>query len=251
MVEHGASRELDGRTALVVLGELTRTAVGPSDVVDVLMLISERAVDLLPITAAGVLLRDGGDMLHVVGSSGTSPRTLELLRTHAEAVLATGLQGDVDPGPSRPSRAETPPIVGGAGETDVAEVRVASSFPMATGDMVLGLLGTFGRVPLGVDDAVLAQALADLAALALLRTDAGEDAGMLVRRVHGALQARATLAQAVGVVAARFALDPDAALRRLRRAAVLGDVGLVALATAVVAREGALPALLDVAAEER
>lgn len=212
MDDRGRPDAVAAGSVVATLAEVTRVALRRPDTVDVFMLISERAAALLRVEAAGVLVRDGDETLHVVGSSTSATAVLDELRARA---------------------------IGSAG-----------TFPMVAGDDVVGMLGVLGSESLGRDASALGQALADVAALALLRMDIARDTPDLMRRIHRALQARATLSQAIGVIAERFSLDPDGALRRLRAAADTADVGLVDLAGRVVAREVDGSGMLDLAAEE-
>ena len=217
---------------LLMLGEVARAAARRSDVVDVLMVLCERAVDLLPVVASGVLVGDGDGRLRTVASSGTSSALLALLDAHGadDASDATGA-GAVGAGLGT--------LLSGVGATS------AHAFPVAAGSTVVGRLSVFGDGSLGPAHVPLAEALADLAALTLLRTDAVPESSTFARRVHQALEGRAVVAQAVGILAERFTLDPDGALRRLRGAADGAQLGLVTLATTVVTGTGELPETLS------
>ncbi len=217
-----------GRPAAVALGELVRVAVRHRDLLDVLTLLCERAVDVLPAAGAGLLVRDGDGRLRTVAASGADPDLLDRLEAHATV--------RPDDGPAdRAAERRTSVVGGGPGR--------AHTFPVAVDGTVMGRFDVFAAV-LDPADVPVAEAFADLAALALLRPEDGVDGPTLARRVHMALEGRAVVAQAVGVVAQRFALDPDGALRRLRAAARTERAGLVALAEAVVTGARPLPATL-------
>lgn len=118
------------------------------------------------------------------------------------------------------------------------------AFPMRSGSATLGALNLFSSGALSVEDSEVAQAFADLAALVLLRADVIEDADLVARRLEHVVQGRATVAQAVGMLAERFDVDLDEALRRLRSEASQGSGTIVDVATDVVGRTPGLPASL-------
>jgi GAF domain-containing protein len=230
--------------------ELARMATRHSDPVDVFMLLSERVVDLLPVAAGAVLIVDAGGGLHVVGTSESSTGLLEVLRT---------LDGD---GPGRQCVTTGALVIGDmrsdgerwpalAGLLAREGFDVVHVFPLLSRSVGVGALSLLGARPLDDGEREIAQALADLAALALLRSDAEEDALVVARRLHRTVQARATLGQAVGMIAERFHLDPDRALRRIRRTATAADMPMVTLAAAIVARTLSEHLALALAREER
>jgi hypothetical protein len=228
-----------------VLLELVRTAVGGADVVDVLMRISDHAVALLPSEACGILVRDGGGALQAIASSSSAAAFLDLLQVQD------------DEGPSLECLATGRPVEVVAGEGDDRWPRFSAllaaeglttvhASPMRSGGRAIGALNLLGRTRLAPEERTVAQAFADLATLVLLHSDLVADAAVVSRRLHLAVQARATLGQAIGVIAERFGLEPDGALKRIQRVAAVRDISLIAIATAVVARDGSHPEELDV-----
>ena len=243
---------MSGRAEVPSLGaafvDLARLATRQADAVEMLMTLSERAVDLLPVEACGVLVTDAAGLVHTVGASGASTEVLRVLR-------AMG-----DGGPASACIAEAAPVAVDAEEAsrrwpalavllDAAGHSVVHAFPMLSREVGVGAIGLVGSDPLDAGERDVAQALADLGALALLRSDAVEDALVLARRLERTVQARATVAQAVGVLAERHALRPDGALALLRRTAGANGATLVDVAGAIV--DGDLRAVVpsDLAAE--
>ncbi len=216
--------------------ELARLAARGADPVDVFMRISQRAVGLLPIEACGILLRDPGGVLHAVGSSSASARMLDLFQVQNEE------------GPCLECLTSGEPVSVAADEATVRWPRFATllaaegftevhAFPMGSRGITFGALNLFALDTLDDEHRGVAQALADVAALVLLQSDVVEDATVVARRLHLSVQARATVGQAMGVVAERFSLDPDGALRLLQDTAAGHGVTLAALAVAVVVRD--------------
>jgi GAF domain-containing protein len=229
--------------AMRTLVELTRVAARGHDVVDALMLISRRAVVLLPIEACGILVRDSAGLLHAVGSSSSSAALLDLfqIQNHEGPCLDCLRSGSPVSVDASAASARWPRFA----QLLVSEqLSAVHAFPMLSRGTAIGAFNLFAVQPLSPDEEVLAQALADVAALALLRSDVVDDAVVVARRLQHAVQVRATLGQAIGMIAERFALDPDGALERLETVAAAEGMALVELATVVVGRVDPLPAAL-------
>ena len=243
--EHTAVPARDVATTFFALA---RTAVQGVDVVELFLRISQRAVDVLPVDACGILMRDNGGALRAVGSSSAAAELLDLLQIQdAEGpcleCVATGVAIDVD---VTEATARWPRFAAQLAAEGFTAVHAA---PIVTGGRALGALNLFGTRPLDADEAVVAQAFADLAALMLLQRDLLEDAVGVARRLQEAVQGRATLSQAIGIVAERFGIAPDDALRRLQAAADAARAPIVGVAGSLVARDGSHPPALDLAAD--
>lgn len=234
-------RTMDPAQVAATFAEVARLAVRGADVVDVLTLLSERTVTLLPVAACGVLVRDASDVLHVIGSSSASAHLLDLFQVQNEE------------GPCLECLATGRPISMNAAGAAVRWPRFGAllvsegfaavhALPIASRDVVVGALNLFAVDSLGEAELEVAQALADVAAMLLLQTDVVEDAVVVARRLYMVVQDRSTVGQAIGVLVERFDLDPDGALRRLREVATEYAVALVALSAAVVSRDDESPA---------
>lgn len=230
------------------LSELSHAAVRTRNAMDLLMLISERAVELLSVDACGVLVRDPSGVHRAVAASSVSPALLDLLGLHATAGPLVDTLG-AEPVDIDVSAAEHrwPEYARRSAAEGFDAVHV---FPLFAGDDAFGTLNLFGRGRLRPAERGMAQALADLAALHILRGDVEENAVPIMRRVHGAVQSRATLGQAIGVIAEHLALDPDAALNQLREAARAIGAPLTDVAASVAAQGEILSVVLDIAAED-
>jgi GAF domain-containing protein len=220
----------------VTFAELARMAVRGADLVDVYTLLSERVVTLLPVAACGILVRDAGGTLHVVGSSSASAHLLDLFQVQNDEgpcleCLTSGRPVSVD---LADASARWPRF---SALLEIEGFSAAYALPIASRAVTVGALNLFARDGLGAAELEVAQALADVAALALLQSDAVEDAVVVARRLYVAVQARSTVSQAIGVLMERLGLDADDALRRLRMTAATHGEALVGLAAAVVARD--------------
>lgn len=226
-----------GGPTLAALVELAREAVRGTETVDVLMLISERAVDVLPVEACGVLVRDVGGALRAVAASSASAALLDLFQAQSsEGPCVESIEtGEVVAHRSSQVEGRWPQF----GRLLAAEgFGTVHAVPMMSRRTTVGALNLFGQVELGPADRAVAQAFADLAVLALLQGDLDDDAVVIMRRLHRAVQARATLGQAVGVLAERHGIDPDAALRQLKELARSEGVSLTVVALEVARRVG-------------
>lgn len=227
---------------------LTADAVAGTDLLDVLMRLSTRAVTLLPVTASGLLVRDAAGRMRAVASSSASAELLDLLQVQQDdgpcvECLRTGLAVSVDTAAAAARWPRFTEVLRREGHGAV------DAFPLRAQGSTIGALNLFASGPLPGAARPVAQALADLAGLVLLRSDVVEEAVAFTRRIERTVQARATLVQAIGIVAERFGLSLDDALERLRGAAAGEDRGLGDVARAVVERGSGVPAALDLAAE--
>jgi hypothetical protein len=214
-----------------MLVELAGVAARNGDAVDLLMLLSERATEVLPVDACGVLVIDRSGLLRTVGASAARADVLEAL-------------GGID-AVGRECIAAGRAISKEVGDTTIRRSGPGSAFvhafPLMSHEVAFGTLGVVGSAPLAHEEREVAQALADIGALALLRSDAVEDALTIARRIHQAVQSRATLAQAIGVLAERLTIDPDDAFARLRAMAARGGTSLLRVAAEVLDGKVARP----------
>lgn len=237
---HGSGREgaveLERRLVATV-AHVTRRALGPSEAVDTLTEMSEHTVELLDVAAAGVLVRAGDGRLRIAGTSDLSPSLLGVLQ--AQATDGVAHRSLAEGAPLAAPVAEA--VAGRAQLSDLLAVRgdvaAVHAFPMRVAGSGVGALSLLAGSSLPPEAARAAGLLADLATLVVLQGDAGvAEAAERTRRI---LDDRAVLAQAVGIVAERFALSPDEALIRLRTTEPA--LGTVALARRIVERDGPLP----------
>jgi GAF domain-containing protein len=227
------------REALLVrtLVELADTLVDDFDVVELLTRLADRCVEALDVAAAGLMLASpGGGNLRVVASSSEAMRVLELFE----------LQHEEGPCPDCYSSGE--PVV----NQDLATIdgrwprfapraleagfHSVHALPMRLRGMTIGALNLFradeGRLDEG--DIVAAQALADVATIAILQQRAALEARVLNEQLGQALNTRIVIEQAKGVLAERANLDMEQSFSRLRSHARSHNLRLVALAQAVI-----------------
>jgi GAF domain-containing protein len=228
------------------LVELADNLVDDFDVVDVLSLLSDRCVHALGLTAAGVMLASPSGALQVIASSSDSMRTLELFQLQSDEgpcleAYRTGEQVvnlDLAAEGSRWPRF--------APRATAEGFRSAHSFPMQLRRRTLGTLNLLRSEPgaLGEADIVAAQALADIATIAIIQHQIVIDAQVLNNQLSAALNSRVVIEQAKGKVSQATGTDMDQAFRRLRNHARNHNLRLADLASRVA--EGTLsPGSLD------
>jgi len=234
----GAGRE--GAIARSFVALATSLAVG-TDIVDLLSRLTGDCARLLDITSAGLLLDAGGGVLHVMAASSEETQRLELFQTQRDEgpcldCFHTGAPVSV---PDLAHDDRWPHFADAALGLGFAAVH---GVPMRLRAHTIGALGLFSEHPgkLNPDDLNLAQALADVASVALVQHDAGLDPPAITMRLQEALHARVLVEQAKGVLAYRGGLSTHAAFDVLRAYAHRVDQRLSTVAGWIV--HGELPA---------
>jgi GAF domain-containing protein len=226
-----------GRT----LVELADTLVDDFDIVDLLALVVERCVELLDASAAGLLLADARGTLHLMAATSEATELVELFQIQNDEgpclacfragapVLVPDLATEGDRWPL------FVPVATGAG------FRAAHALPLRLRGNVLGALNLFRAEPgrLARSDVTTAQALADVATIAILQHQAAREAQALTEQLRAALDSRIAIEQAKGVIAERARVDMAEAFARLRGYARANQRLLSDVAQEVV--DGTLP----------
>jgi GAF domain-containing protein len=214
--------------------QLADTLVDDFDIVELLTVLADRCVELLDAAAAGILLVDQRGVLQVVAASTEQARLLELfqLQNHEGPCLDCFSSG-------RPvvnqTLADGNPWRRFAPEALAAGFQSVQALPLRLRDTVIGALNVFMGVSVTASDADLAvaQALADVATIAILQYQTARQSQVLNDQLQSALNSRIVIEQAKGVLAGRAHVDMDEAFARLRGyarshnrqlAAVAGDL---------------------------
>jgi GAF domain-containing protein len=201
------------------LVELADNLVDDFDIVDLLTLLSDRCVEVLDIGAAGILLAEptSGD-LQVMSSSSAAMQVVELFELQAQEGPCLDCYRSGEPVVNEDLTVAT------AGWPRFAPVAVQSGFravdavPMRLRREVIGALNLFRSEPgpLGPDDLIAAQALADLATIAILQHRNVIRTLVLNAQLTEALNSRILIEQAKGMVAERQGIDVERAFGRIR-----------------------------------
>lgn len=218
-----------------VFVEMADTLVDDFDVIDFLHVLAERCVQLLGVSAAGLLLTDQQGALQVVAASSERTRLLELFQLQTDQgpcvdCFRTGQPVSVT---DLPAAGRWPRFTSAANEVGFAAVH---ALPMRLRDEVIGALNLFDTNPGALDETLLrvGQALADVASIGLLQQRAIHRRDVLTEQLQTALNSRVLIEQAKGVLAERLHLDLDEAFTLLRNGARSNNRRLSELAQAIV-----------------
>jgi len=229
----GATRE--GLLAQTFV-ELVDTLVDDFDIVDLLTLVTDRCVQVLDVSAAGLMLVAPEGDLRVVAFSSEAVRIVELFELQAEEgpcldAYRSGrsiVNVDLTVGDSRWSHFV--PVALDAG------FRSVHAFPMRLRGDIIGALNLFRSEVGDLDDLdiLAAQALADVATIAILHHRAASEAQLVNEQLTHALNSRIVIEQAKGMLAERSRLSMEEAFSRLRKYARDHNLRLVDVALGIV-----------------
>lgn len=172
--DHAAISEglsgMDGELLSETFVELTDTMVADFDIIDFLHVLTDRSVQLLGVSAAGLLLADPRGELRVVAASSEAARLVELfqLQNDEGPCLDCFRSGQPVAAIDLSSEAQRwPRFAAAAREGGFAAVQ---ALPMRLREQVIGALNLFRASPGPIDpaDVRLGQALADVATISLL-----------------------------------------------------------------------------------
>jgi len=227
-----------GREALLArtFVELADTLVDDFDVVELLTLLAHRCVDVFDVDAAGLMLAapDGG--LRVVASSSEAMRMVELFELQSQEGPCPDCYRSGDSSLREALTADDAHWPRFAPVALEAGFRSVYALPMRLRGVTIGALNLFRSAAGAVEEAdvVAAQALADVATIAVLQHRAAVAAHLLVDQLNHALNSRIMIEQAKGVVAERAGVDMEAAFARLRAHARNHNVLLADVARSVI-----------------
>ncbi len=228
------TREADVVQALV---DVADTLVDEYDVVDVLTALTERCVDLLGVSAAGVMLVSSRGDLRLVASSSETMRVLELFELQAQQgpCLDAFHTGEATEHENlRAGSGRWPEFSAAALEAGFQSI---FAIPLRLRDTTIGALNLFSvdMAPMDERDVIVARAFADLATISVLRHRVTAEAQVLNEQLSGALTSRIVIEQAKGVIAERTGTDMAEAFGRLRRYARANNLLLTDVAQAAIA----------------
>ncbi|HTD50427.1 MAG TPA: GAF and ANTAR domain-containing protein [Acidimicrobiia bacterium] len=214
------------------LVELADTLVDDFDVVDLLTLLSDRCVEVLDVSAAGIMLVSAEGDLRVIASSSDAMRIVELFELQTDegpcvdCYRAGALIMNPDLAATRERWPRFSPVALESG------FQSAHALPMRLRGAIIGALNLFRAQTGQLDeqDVLAAQALADVATIAILQHRVGLQAHLVNEQLNEALNSRIVIEQAKGVIAERAGIDTDEAFQRLRHHARSNNLRLADLA---------------------
>ncbi|MGW1075724.1 ANTAR domain-containing protein [Streptomyces sp. NPDC002537] len=228
-----------------VFVEMADTLVADFDIIDFLQRLSARCVELLDVSAAGILLADPQGDLQIIAASDEDTRLLELFAlqhdqgpcvecyTRGVARLNIDLAG--------PAAAGNWPLF--ADHARRTGFTTTHALPLRLRQHVVGALNLFhtDRTVLGGEDTALAQALADIATIGILQQRTLEQTQTERTQLQAALTSRIVIEQAKGILAERLQTTPDHAFAAIRAHARARHLRISELARQIV--DGYVPGL--------
>lgn len=218
------------------LVELADTLVADFDVVEVLTQLTDGCVDVLDVGAAGLMLVAPEGDLRVMAASSEAMRVLELLELQSQEgpcldCYRTGesvVNQDLATVNGRWPRF--------AAEALAAGFHSVHALPMRLRGTVIGALSLLHIEPgeMRHADIAAAQAMADVATIAILQHRATLEAQVVNEQLNHALNSRIVIEQAKGMVAEREGLTMEQAFSTLRNHARNHNLRLVDVARDVI-----------------
>ncbi|MFI6494068.1 GAF domain-containing protein [Streptomyces sp. NPDC050564] len=218
--------------------EVADSLVEDFDVIDLLQRLSARCVELLDVSAAGILLADAYGELQIIAASDERTRLLELFALQqdqgpcVECYRSGTARTNIDLTRPEPT-VGWPRFAARARETGYVSTH---AIPLRLRSRVVGALSLFQATPerLGDDDIALAQALADVATIAILQQRTLEQSHVENSQLETALTSRVLIEQVKGVLAERWNTPVDAAFAAFRTYARARHLRLSELAAQII-----------------
>jgi GAF domain-containing protein len=226
--------------------EVADTLVEDFDLIEFLHILTDRTADLVGAAAVGLVLADHRGNLEFMAGSNENVRLLELfqLQTHEGPCLEAFRTGKAVINVNLDAAAARWPLF--APHATASGFQSVHAFPLRLRSQVIGALNVFGDTEGGdFDDAdvPVVQALADVAAIALLQERAIHRGEVLTEQLQAALNSRIVIEQAKGAVAQAAGVSVDEAFSRIRAYARSHNRKLTDVAHTIVTDRAALPEL--------
>lgn len=198
--------------------ELADTLVAHFDVVELLTRLTDRCVDILDVGAAGIMLAAPEGDLRMMASSSEAMRVPELFEVQSQEgpCLDAFRTGEAVAAPRLgPGDGRWPSF---SAQANAAGFHSAHALPMRLRGSKIGALTLLhaDAGPMRPTDVAAAQALADVATIAILQHRAALESQAVHDQLNHALNSRVLIEQAKGVVAERMGLSTEQAFGRLR-----------------------------------
>jgi transcriptional regulator with GAF, ATPase, and Fis domain len=208
---------MDGQLLSETFVELTDTMVAEFDVIDFLHVLTRRSVQLLDVSAAGLLLTSPRGELRVVAASSEAARLLELFQLQSDQgpCLDCFRSGQPVTADLTTQAGRWPRFAAAARDAGFTAVQ---ALPMRLREQIIGALNLFRAAPGPFDPAAIGigQALADVATISLLHERSMRRSDTLNEQLQTALDSRVIIEQAKGKLAERLGTDMNQAFNLLR-----------------------------------
>jgi transcriptional regulator with GAF, ATPase, and Fis domain len=197
---------------------LSDTLIRDFDILDVFDLLVRTCVEVLEVDSAGILLSDTWGRLKVVASSSEAMEALELLALQSDegpCVESYRVGEPVAVSQLDRSHHRWPTFTRAAIAAGYASVQ---ALPLRLREQNIGALNLFHRRTEAMTDADVrvAQALADVATIAILKESADRSSWALIDQLQHALDGRIIIEQATGRLAERGNITQQEAAELLR-----------------------------------
>jgi transcriptional regulator with GAF, ATPase, and Fis domain len=198
---------------------LADTLVDDYDVIDFMQTLAERSVELLGLSAAGIMLADGEGRLRHAACSSEQMRLVELLELQLEegpCFEAFRNQESVRSNTAADVARRWPRFAPHARDGGFVGV---TAVPLRLRGQAVGALNLFSEREgaLRDDDLAIVQAMADIATIGILQARSIHDQNVLTTQLEAALESRIVIEQAKGMVAERNRISVDEAFVQIRR----------------------------------
>lgn len=221
--------------------EITRSVTHGAETIDIFTDLAQRCVTLLPVSAAGILVRDAAGDLQVIGASSLAAHVLDLFQVQNEQGPCLECADTGEP-VSDEELSPTGPWPRFSQLARASGFRSVYALPLRSRNVTVGALNLFSTAQLSADQLVIAQSLADTATLSLLQVDPQVDLQIVIRRIHVAVESRNALEQAQGMLAQRFSIDTEQAFIRIKDVSAATELSLMEVVAAVINRDDSSPA---------
>jgi len=228
----------DTREALLVrtFVTLADSLVADYDMIDLLQTLVDHATDLFDASASGIILGPDDDHLEVIVSTSEESRLVGLMQIRAgegpcvEAVTTGRVVSVVD----REEMGTRWPTFADAAES--LDYQSVHAIPLRLRGQTIGSLNLFRdhEGALNEEDAIAAQALADVATISVLQERTIRDGTVVKDQLQRALDSRILIEQAKGVLSQTHRLDMDSAYRLIRHRARSTQTPLSTVAVGVI-----------------
>ncbi|WP_055699219.1 GAF and ANTAR domain-containing protein [Streptomyces silaceus] len=221
-----------------VFVEVASTLLDDYDVLDLLQRLATRSVELLGVSAAGIMLADANEELQIMAASDEHARLLDLLALQHDRGPCAECYRSGEAGPNIDLTApESLTRWPGFTERALATGYVTThAIPLRLRKRVVGALNLFQSAdrPLREEDLALAQAFADVATLAILQQHTLERGHLENTQLQAALDSRVVVEQVKGILAERWQTTPDEAFDAFRHHARAQGLHLSELAGRII-----------------
>jgi GAF domain-containing protein len=201
------------------LVELADNLVDDFDVIELLTLLTDRCVEVLGVSSAGLMLAAIDGDLRVMASSSEDMRLLELfeLQSQEGPCLDSFRSGERLVNQHLDESHDLWPFF--AAEAINAGFLSVHAIPMRLRGAPIGVLNLFrsevGELSSG--DVIAAQAFADIATIAIIQQRESRHAKSLIAQLNHALESRIILEQAKGVLVGRHAIEMPETFTLMRK----------------------------------